>query len=139
MRTSQYRLPSETRAGLSVRQCQEIGGNWTDGWHQDAVQFRDGINGLKIVGNIVRNTQQGIGQMAATDDAAVSDVLIDGNGVEITGFHSITINAASNVRITNNRVRQVSGRRTVNRTGADALVCGNDLASPRDSAAQPRP
>ncbi len=131
-RPTKCKLVSRTREGLSAKQCQALGGSWTDGWHQDAVQFRDGIQALKIVGNIVRNTQQGIGQMAGRNDAPVSNVLIDRNDVEVTGFHSITLNNGSNVRITNNRIRQTAGRRTVIRAGDDATVCGNNVMSPRD-------
>ncbi len=132
MKETECLQPEKTAYGLSRKVCEAQGGVWTDGWHQDAFQFRDGINGLKIVGNVVRNTQQGIGQMDASNDAPVTDVLIDGNDVEITGLHSITMNEASNVRISNNRVRQMTGKRTVIRAGADATVCGNDVQQSGD-------
>jgi hypothetical protein len=136
MRQTECQQAEKIEYGLPRRVCEALGGVWTDGWHQDAFQFRDGIKGLKITGNVVRNAQQGIGQMDAKNDAPVSDVLIDGNDVEVTGFHSITMNVASNVRITNNRVRQMTGRRTIIRPGVGAIVCGNDVQRPGDPGAE---
>jgi hypothetical protein len=132
MKESECLKSEKIKYGLPRKACEAQGGGWTDGWHQDAFQFRDGIKGLTIVGNVVRNTQQGIGQMDARNDAPVTDVLIDGNDVEITGLHSITMNMASNVRISNNRVRQMTGKRTVIRPGVGAIVCGNDVQRPGD-------
>lgn len=122
---------------LSKPECEAKNGIWADGWHQDAFQFRDGIKGLTIVDNVIRNTQQGIGQMDATGDAPVVDVLIDGNDVEVTGSHSITMGAASNVRISHNRVRQMTGKRTVIRPGIGAIVCGNDVQRRSDPGSAP--
>jgi hypothetical protein len=134
---TQCMQPGELLYGLSRRDCEAKQGVWTDGWHQDAFQFRDGIKGLTIVGNVVRNTKQGIGQMDAKTDAPVSDVLIEDNDIEITGLHSITMGVATNVRISNNRVRQMTGKRTVIRPGVGAVVCGNNVQRPGDPGAAP--
>lgn len=112
--------------GGSKAACTARGGRWVDGWHQDPIQLRNGIVGVRIIGNVVRNTQQGIGEMSAPTDAGLEDVLIDGNDVEITGAHSITIEAkSSGVTMVRNRVRQVTGKKTVLRYPAGTVLADN--------------
>jgi hypothetical protein len=85
--------------------------------------------------------QQGIGQMDSVGDAPLQNVTIAGNDVEVTGFHSITITATvdepSKTIITNNRVRQTTGRRAPIRAPANAFVCGNDVQEKRDLGGLP--
>lgn len=128
--TSMKPTSCSTSAGVVTnirrRDCEDRGGTWTDGWHQDAVQLRNGIAGVVVRRNVIRNVQQGIGEMSATTDARLADVVIEDNDVEIVGTHSITLAPGSTGRIAKNRVRQMTGRRTVIRFGDTAEACGND-------------
>ncbi|WP_416907906.1 MAG: hypothetical protein ACMVO5_12945 [Polymorphobacter sp.] len=118
-------LGGAVEEGLSARDCKTKGGQWRDGWHQDAIQLRNGIVGVRVVGNKISGVQQGIGQMDASTDAPMRDIVVRDNEVSITGFHSITFGRASNVEIAENSVRQETGRKTVIRVYEEARVCGN--------------
>lgn len=122
--------------GLSARACKEKQGVWHDGWHQDAIQIRNGIKKIKIIGNKISGVAQGIGEMNATTDQPLSDVTIEDNDVSVFGFHSITIQENSkNVVIKRNKVRQSTGRRTIIRASKLAVVCDNDVQRPGDPGA----
>lgn len=49
--------------GLSSRDCTARNGHWTDGFHADAVQLRNGVTDALIAENIVSSNMQGIGQI----------------------------------------------------------------------------
>lgn len=122
--------------GISARLCKEKQGIWHDGWHQDAIQIRNGIKGIKIIGNKISGVGQGIGEMNAKSDEPLSDVLIENNDVSVSGFHSITIGKNSiNVVIKRNVVRQSTGRRTIIRAPDSAVVCDNDVQTLDDPGA----
>lgn len=123
---------SQVEEGLPARACKAKGGVWTDGWHQDAIQIRNGIKQLKIIGNTIEGVQQGIGQMDARTDAPLEDVVVRDNKVSVNGFHSITFGATTNLTIIGNTVAQETGRRTLIRANPDALVCGNKIQSSKD-------
>lgn len=130
MRPTRCVVPGKPdQMGLSRAACEAIGGSWTDGWHQDAIQFRNGIDGLTIAGNMIEGTQQGIGQMDGAGDAPVRNVTITGNTVRVTGFHSIsTGRVTGRLTITGNDVASLlPGRRaTIKWTPAEVTqVCGN--------------
>lgn len=135
-RPSICRTATGTVEGLPARVCRSRGGEWLDGWHQDAVQIRDGIDGIRIIGNTIVGVSQGIGEMNSKRDAPLSNVLIKDNDIAVSGFHSITIGAgSSNVRIVNNKVRQTGGRRTVIRVPDTAVACENNVQRPGDPGA----
>lgn len=129
-------MGGQVEEGLSAGVCKAKGGAWTDGWHQDAIQLRNGIRGLRIIGNTIEGVQQGIGQMDASTDAPLEDVVVRDNKVSVSGFHSITFGATTNLTIIGNSVAQETGRRTLIRANPDALVCGNKIQSPKDPGGQ---
>lgn len=136
-RPSQCVTAERTLEGLPARHCKAQGGEWRDGWHQDAVQLRNGIDGIRIVGNTIEGVDQGIGEMNAKNDAPLSNVLIKDNDIAVSGFHSITIGAGSrNVRVVNNKVRQTTGRRSVIRIPDTAVACENNVQRPGDPGAR---
>ena len=131
-RPSLCRTGGTVQEGLSARVCKDRGGEWKDGWHQDAIQVRNGIDGLKVIGNIIEGVQQGIGQMDSVNDRPLNNVVIRDNQVSVSGFHSISIGNSTNVEIIGNSVAQTAGRRTLVRFPDGARVCGNKIQSPRD-------
>lgn len=128
---------TRTIEGIPAKVCRSQGGEWRDGWHQDAVQLRNGIIGVRVIGNTIEGVDQGIGEMKAKTDAPLSNVLIKDNDVAVSGYHSITIGeGSSNVRIVNNKVRQTGGQRTVIRIPETAVACENDVQRPGDPGAE---
>lgn len=128
---------SEKAEGLSARACNAKQGVWHDGWHQDAIQVRNGIRKINIVGNKIIGVKQGIGEMKAANDEPLSDVIIENNDIAVSGFHSITIASGSrNISVKNNKVRQTTGRRTIIRVPESAVSCENDVQRPDDPGAE---
>lgn len=116
--------------GISSRSCVAQGGTWRDGDHSDAIQIRNGMKRVSIVGNIIQSISQGIGQMDATNDLPIDFINIIGNNVEVTGFHSITLGRATNAVVIGNRTRQMTGRRSPLRLPPDAIQRDNEVLSP---------
>lgn len=134
---SRCQLAGKVETGLSSKACTGKGGNWTDGWHQDAIQLRNGIQGVRVVGNTIAGVQQGIGQMAARTDTPMNNIVIRDNQVSVTGYHSITVTNSTNVQIVANSVTQETGLKTIIRHSPDARVCGNKTMSPDHPGSQP--
>lgn len=120
----------EVQSGLSRRECEFLGGIWTDGDHSDAIQIRNGIKGLVIAGNQIDGIQQGIGQMDGNTDLPLEDVIILANTVRVTGFHSITVPRCRNLQVIGNTTQQLTGRRSPLRLDASAIVKENNVLSP---------
>lgn len=116
--------------GISSRDCVSRNGTWKDGDHSDAIQIRDGMKRVSIVGNRIDSISQGIGQMDATSDLPIDFITIIGNNVEVTGFHSITLGRSTNVVCIGNRTKQMTGRRSPLRLPPDSLVRDNEVLSP---------
>lgn len=119
--------------GLAKRAC---AGTWTDGNHADAVQMRDGVVNARIRSNTAEGDMQGgIGQFDTTGDAPLERVLIEGNRVKVSGFHSITLDSCIGCAIRNNIVRRGHPeRRAVIRPGT-ATRCGNDAQDEKSDGA----
>lgn len=116
--------------GLSGRSCLAQGGVFKDGDHSDAIQLRNGMKRVSIVGNVIQSISQGIGQMDGPNDLPMDGVWIIGNNVEVTGAHSITIGRSTNVVVIGNRTKQMTGRRSPLRLPADAIQRDNEVLSP---------
>jgi hypothetical protein len=101
-------------------------GTWTDGFHADAVQMRNGVTDALIEGNTVRGATQGLTQMDTKGDLPLQRVVIRQNVVTTTGYHSITLANCIGCRIEGNEVRRQAGatKRAVIIPG-QALRCGN--------------
>lgn len=112
------------RLGLPMRDC---AGQWTDGYHPDAVQMRNGVVDARISHNLVEGRMQGITQMDTTGDAPLQRVFIEHNIVRTDNFHHITLgDNCIGCAIRNNRVERAAGsaKRAIIRAGA-AQRCGN--------------
>ena len=118
-----------TAPGLSQRDCVARGGLWVDGYHPDAIQMRNGMNGVLVSGNTVKGDSQGITQMDTPGDAPLRSVQIDRNTVAVDAGHSITLgDNCVNCTIRWNTVTRGVGStfKTAVRPGA-ALACGNKV------------
>jgi hypothetical protein len=100
------------------------------GDHSDAIQIRNGMKNLIIAGNKVEGVSQGIGQMDATNDAPLENVMVIGNDVRVKGFHSITIQRCSGLQVIGNTTQQLTGRRSPLRLDPAAIVRDNTILSP---------
>lgn len=121
---------SSVLSGLSSKDCVARGGTFKDGDHSDAIQIRNGMRRVQIIGNYIDNTSQGIGQMDGPSDAWCDDVTIIGNNVEVNGFHSITVERTSNLKVIGNRTKQLTGRRSLLRLSPGAIEYDNEVLSP---------
>lgn len=117
-------------AGVSRRDCAKKGGAWTDGFHADAIQLRDGVKNAVIRFNYIAGKTQGITQMDTNGDAPLHNVLVADN--EVWGeVHHITLGGegCDDCRIERNKVRRFPGAaqwKAVVRSGP-ARRCGNDV------------
>jgi len=112
--------------GLAKRNCV---GTWRDGYHSDAIQFRNGVTDVVISGNTVAGVNQGIGQMDSPTDRPPVRVAIIGNDVAVADFHSITVGASCiDCSIVGNRISNTTTNRTVYRFGPSTTACGNTAA-----------
>jgi hypothetical protein len=123
-------IDGSTLPGLSKAACEAQGGVWKDGDHSDAIQLRNGIKRCLVAHNTIENTQQGIGQMDATSDLPMDSIVLVGNKVEVSGFHSITFGRTTNLIVMRNTTRQTTGRRSPLRVPADAVLIENTVMSP---------
>ena len=112
--------------GLSGRDCQTRGGRWTDGFHNDAIQMRNGMADVLIEGNTVNGVTQGLTQMDTKGDAPLQRVVIRGNTVRTDGYHQITLGNCIGCLITGNIVARSPGstKKAIIRPG-QAIECGN--------------
>ena len=110
-------------------------GTWIDGNHADAVQLRDGVSDARIAGNSVRGPIQGITQMDTRGDAPLARVVVEGNRIETSAYHQITLTECADCSIRRNVVRRERGwdKRAIIRPGK-AERCGNDT---QDEARDP--
>jgi nitrous oxidase accessory protein NosD len=129
-RPTTCRIGDEVQTGLSRRDCEALGGRWTDGDHSDAIQVRNGIKNLVIAGNRIEGIHQGIGQMDSTNDLPLENVIVANNDVRVTGFHSITIPRCSGLQVIGNTTQQLTGRRSPLRLDPTAIVQNNEVLSP---------
>jgi nitrous oxidase accessory protein NosD len=120
----------EVRTGLAKRDCDALGGVFTDGDHSDAIQIRNGIRNMVIAGNRVEGVHQGIGQMDGSTDLPLDNVSVIGNDVRVAGFHSITIPRCSRLQVIGNTTEQLTGRRSLLRLDPTAVSRDNKVLSP---------
>ncbi len=118
--------------GLSARVCTGLGGRWTDGFHADAVQMRNGVTNALIAGNRISGKTQGIGQQDGPRDEPLSKITIENNIITTDGYHQITLGDCSDCIIRNNTVRRYQGsmKKAIIRPGS-AITCGNDVEDAR--------
>jgi hypothetical protein len=122
--------------GLARRDCEAQGGAWTDGFHADAVQMRNGVTDALIADNDINADTQGITQMDTIGDAPLVRVRVERNSVTAT-IHHITLGAnCVDCLIRGNTIRRYkpTSYKAVIRPGA-ARRCANDTVDePRDVA-----
>lgn len=114
--------------GLSAAACTAQGGAWTDGYHADAVQMRNGVTDALIADNVINADTQGITQMDTTGDAPLARVRVERNSIAAT-IHHITLGSnCVDCLIRGNTIRRFkpASYRAVIRPGA-ARRCGNDV------------
>lgn len=116
--------------GLSRIACEARDGKWKDGDHSDAIQLRNGIRHAIIAYNRIENISQGIGQMDGPTDLPCDDILVLGNQVAVSGFHSITIERTTNLVVMRNKTWQTTGRRSPLRLHPEAISIDNTVLSP---------
>lgn len=121
--------PTECRMGAAVtlgvpqRDC---AGVWTDGFHADAVQMRNGVTDALIEANDIAGAMQGVGQFDTTGDAPLEQVTVRANRIAVTTPHAITLGECVACRIEGNNVTRGVGSayKAVIRPGI-ARRCGN--------------
>ena len=125
--------------GLSRRDCVGRGGAWVDGYHNDAVQMRNGVADALIAHNQVEGQTQGITQMDKQGDAPLENIRIEFNTVRTDGYHQITLGACTSCSIRQNEVRRANGstKKSVIRAEPGTMVCGNTVPD-MPSTAGPR-
>ena len=125
---SRYRPLCDVRGKITegVRRavCEKESGTWTDGWHSDVLQLRNGVIDVVASGNRINTTGQGLTQMGNSRDRPLANVRFE-NNVIASGRHGLTLGDCNDCRITGNRLTTaVPGWRSVIRPG-QALACGN--------------
>jgi hypothetical protein len=124
-------LPLCERGGVVTqavprRDCEGSGGTWTDGWHSDALQLRNGTSDVLARGNRIATTGQGLTQMDAPTDRPLANVRFE-NNVIAAGRHGLTLTNCDGCRISGNRLTtSVPGWKSVVKPGK-AMACGNDV------------
>jgi hypothetical protein len=122
--------------GLAKRDCTAKGGKWTDGFHADAVQMRNGVTDAVIADNVINADTQGLTQMDTTGDAPLARIRIERNSVAAT-IHHITLGKNCNdCLIRGNTVRRYkpTSYKAIIRPGK-ARRCENDTVDePRDGS-----
>lgn len=113
--------------GLAQRDCVAAGGKWTDGFHPDAVQMRNGVTDALIADNIINGDTQGITQMDTIGDAPLKRVRIERNRVTTSTYHPITLSDCIDCAIIGNTVARTLGstakKQIISQDGT--LACGN--------------
>ena len=125
--------------GVKRRDCVALGGAWVDGYHNDAVQMRNGVADALIAYNKVEGQTQGITQMDTTGDAPLQNIRIEFNTVRTDGYHQITLGACISCSIRQNDVRRAKGssKKSLIRAQPSTMVCGNTVPD-MPSTAGPR-
>lgn len=122
--------------GLAKRDCTAKRGTWTDGFHADAVQMRNGVTDALIADNVVNADTQGVTQMDAIGDAPLARIRIERNSIAAT-IHHITLGKNCNdCLIRGNTVRRYRPKsfNAIIRPGR-ARRCENDtIDEPRDGS-----
>ncbi|WP_312163600.1 NosD domain-containing protein [Phenylobacterium sp.] len=115
--------------GLSRKDCIATKGAWQDGYHNDAVQMRNGVVDALIAHNQVEGETQGITQMDKTGDAPLEKIRIESNTLRTDGYHPITLGTCVSCSIRLNVVRRAPGstKKAVIRAQGDTMVCGNTV------------
>ncbi len=112
------------RRGLGRQPCAAIGGRWSDGWHADVLQLRNGVSNVVASRNRIITTGQGLTQMDRAGDAPISRVRFENNHIA-SGHHGLTLQDCRDCRISGNRlVSNLAGVKALIRPGT-ALACGN--------------
>ncbi|OYQ24998.1 hypothetical protein CHU93_14250 [Sandarakinorhabdus cyanobacteriorum] len=115
-----------TSEGVGRKLCEANAGRWTDGWHSDALQLRNGVMDVLASGNRINSTGQGLTQMDAPGDRPLANVRFE-NNVIASGRNGITLTECDGCRISGNRLTSsVPGWKSVVRPGK-AMACGNDV------------
>ena len=115
---------------LSRRECHARSGAWTEGWHNDVVQLRDGVTNVLAAGNTINTTGQGLTQMDRDIDAPIRNVRFTNNDIR-AGHHGITLDRCENCLIDGNVLRTSMGHlkwKAVIIAG-QARACGNTVPS----------
>ncbi len=116
--------PAGVTESESRRACEANGGRWSDGWHADALQLRNGVSDVLASGNRINSTGQGLTQMDAPGDRPLANVRFE-NNVIASGRNGITLTECADCRISGNTLTTaVTGWRSVIRPG-QALACSN--------------
>lgn len=128
--------PGGVVRGLSRRDCKARRGKWTDGFHADAVQMRNGVTDAVIADNTINADTQGVTQMDTVGDAPLVRIRVERNSVAAT-IHHITLGPACNdCLIRGNTIRRYkpTSYKAIIRPGR-ARRCENDTVDePRDGA-----
>jgi hypothetical protein len=129
-----------TLHGLSKAACVAIAGQWTDGFHADFLQLRNGIKRARIAFNVYLGRQQGIVQMDTPGDAALEDVVIEDNRGITENNHPITLGECIRCIIRRNFVDRPAGliKRAVIIAGK-AVECDNVVQGVRSRPCAAKP
>ena len=119
-------VANAVQLGLSQRDCLTLGGSWKDGYHPDAVQLRNGMKDVAIIGNVVEGATQGLSQMDSPADAPLERVRIEHNTILTDAGHKATLKKCIDCFIRWNTIRRPEGStwKAVILPGS-ATVCGN--------------
>lgn len=136
---TQCNVAGKITLGVKRRDCVALGGAWVDGYHNDAVQMRNGVADVLIAHNQVEGRTQGITQMDKKGDAPLENVRIEFNTVRTDGYHPITLGTCVSCSIRQNEVRRAKGssKKSVIRAQPGTMVCGNTVPD-MPSTAGPR-
>jgi parallel beta-helix repeat protein len=136
---TQCNVDDKVTLGLSRRNCVALGGVWVDGYHNDAVQMRNGVADALIAHNKVEGETQGITQMDQEGDAPLENIKIEFNTIQTDAYHQITLGNCTACSIRMNTVLRAKGstKKALIRAQPGALVCGNTVPD-MPSTAGPR-
>lgn len=115
---------------LNRRECQAQNGVWTEGWHNDVLQLRDGVTNVLAANNVIETTAQGLTQMDRDIDAPIRNVRFTNNTIR-AGHHGLTLDRCENCLIDRNTLKTSMGHlryRAVIIPG-QAHACGNTVPS----------
>jgi hypothetical protein len=130
-RPSRCVTAAATSHSVAKRDC---AGTWTDGSHPDGIQLRNDVTDATISNNILLGDMQGIAQMDTKGDSPLERIVVRGNTIRVTDYHTVTLTQCSDCRIENNDVaRGRLDRKAVIRAGL-ATRCGNKTADEKRDA-----
>lgn len=136
---TQCNVAGKITLGVKRRDCVALGGAWVDGYHNDAVQMRNGVADAVIAYNRVEGETQGLTQMDKDGDAPLENIRIEFNTIQTDGYHQITLGDCRSCSIRMNTVQRAKGstKKAVIRAQAGVSVCGNTVPD-MPSTAGPR-